>query len=100
MAQFTPLFALKDKMARAGIKVAQMAAATGYDYQYVSQILNGHARSPKAEAQIRKMVRVILRNKKVRAGSNVAVFGNRALQHETIGAHNTAIGKPEKKEKT
>lgn len=57
MARFTPLFAVKDRMARSGIRIPAIMKATGYDYNYVSQILNGHCRSPKAEAAIRKAVR-------------------------------------------
>lgn len=64
MPRFKPLFTLKDKMARNGIRIDDLVKATGYEYNYVSQVLNGHEKSGTACDKLRESMGEILKGRK------------------------------------
>lgn len=52
-------------MARNGIRIDDLVKATGYEYNYVSQVLNGHEKSGTAYDRLRESMGQILRSKAV-----------------------------------
>lgn len=57
MPRFTPMFKLKDKMARTGVRIPALVKATGYSYQYISRVINGHENGGPAKDAIIRAIR-------------------------------------------
>lgn len=51
-------------MARNGIRIDDLVKATGYEYNYVSQVLNGHEKSGTACDKLRESMGEILKGRK------------------------------------